>query len=262
MVSATFGLLCRAATLADFGTVAITTRAVGPESDRNDAGAAVEANVRHPGWLGAVEQVLRVRLGQNLGNLFLGHDGDPFVHECSRQKSGAATCFSTSTVTLNFSPRCGHSRRAPICRELAERGIGLVYGAGGHGLMRDVSQGALDAGGEVIGVIPRSMIEREWGRIDLPDVHVVNTMHERKARMADAGTQTDEESAAATAAAARTVASHRSITAIDHRDQVSSASQRLVAPARVHASAEHDSISGLRAAPEWWLSRLSASVSA
>lgn len=67
---------------------------------------------------------------------------------------------------------------------LARRGIGLVYGAGGKGLMGRVSQGALDAGGEVIGVIPRAMVEREWGRADLTEVHVVETMHERKALMA------------------------------------------------------------------------------
>jgi uncharacterized protein (TIGR00730 family) len=68
---------------------------------------------------------------------------------------------------------------------LARRGIGLVYGAGGRGLMGRVSQGALDAGGEVIGVIPRAMVEREWGRDDLTEVHVVETMHERKALMAE-----------------------------------------------------------------------------
>ena len=67
---------------------------------------------------------------------------------------------------------------------LAARGIGLVYGAGGKGLMGRVSQGALDAGGEVVGVIPRAMVEREWGRADLTEVHVVETMHERKALMA------------------------------------------------------------------------------
>lgn len=71
-----------------------------------------------------------------------------------------------------------------VGRGLAERGIGLVYGGGGSGLMRAVSQGALDAGGEVIGVIPRSMVEREWGRDDLTRLHVVDTMHERKALMA------------------------------------------------------------------------------
>lgn len=68
---------------------------------------------------------------------------------------------------------------------LARRGIGLVYGAGGGGLMGALAQGALDEGGEVIGVIPEFMIDREWGRDDLTEVHVVQTMHERKALMAD-----------------------------------------------------------------------------
>ncbi|GAB3664553.1 TIGR00730 family Rossman fold protein [Nocardioides korecus] len=72
-----------------------------------------------------------------------------------------------------------------VGRGLAERGIGLVYGGGGFGLMHEVSQGALDAGGEVVGVIPRAMVELEWGREDLTALHVVDTMHERKARMAD-----------------------------------------------------------------------------
>jgi uncharacterized protein (TIGR00730 family) len=67
---------------------------------------------------------------------------------------------------------------------LAARGIGLVFGAGGKGLMGHLSQGALDGGGEVIGVIPRAMVEREWGRDDLTQMHVVETMHERKALMA------------------------------------------------------------------------------
>ena len=84
----------------------------------------------------------------------------------------------------------GHDERLmqsayDVGRGLAERGIGLVYGAGGFGLMGAVSQGALDAGGEVIGVIPRSMVEREWGRDDLTELHVVETMHERKALMAE-----------------------------------------------------------------------------
>lgn len=68
--------------------------------------------------------------------------------------------------------------------ELARRGIGLVYGAGGTGLMGALSQGALDAGGEVIGVIPEAMMAREWGRHDLTRLRVVRTMHERKAEMA------------------------------------------------------------------------------
>ncbi len=72
-----------------------------------------------------------------------------------------------------------------VGRGLAERGIGLVYGGGGYGLMGALADGALNAGGEVIGVIPRSMVEREWGREDLTELHVVETMHERKALIAE-----------------------------------------------------------------------------
>jgi uncharacterized protein (TIGR00730 family) len=89
-------------------------------------------------------------------------------------------CGSSPGVDLEVA-----RRSYDVGRGLAERGIGLVYGAGGFGLMREVSQGALDAGGEVLGVIPRSMIEREWGRHDLTELHVVDTMHERKALMAE-----------------------------------------------------------------------------
>ncbi|MDR7251221.1 uncharacterized protein (TIGR00730 family) [Nocardioides sp. BE266] len=92
----------------------------------------------------------------------------------------AVFCASSPGVDPTL-PRMSYD----VGRGLAERGIGLVYGGGGHGLMREVSQGALDAGGEVIGVIPRSMIEREWGRDDLTELHVVDTMHERKAMMAE-----------------------------------------------------------------------------
>lgn len=89
-------------------------------------------------------------------------------------------CASSPGVDPDFS-----TRSYEVGRGLAERGVGLVYGGGGYGLMGDVSQGALDAGGEVIGVIPRSMLEREWGRHDLTALNVVETMHERKAMMAD-----------------------------------------------------------------------------
>lgn len=74
-----------------------------------------------------------------------------------------------------------------VGRGLAERGIELVYGGGGGGLMGRLSQGVLDAGGRVYGVIPRFMVEREWGRLHEPGVqmHVVDTMHQRKAMMAE-----------------------------------------------------------------------------
>jgi uncharacterized protein (TIGR00730 family) len=74
-----------------------------------------------------------------------------------------------------------------VGRGLAERGIELVYGGGGTGLMGQVSQGVLDAGGRVYGVIPRFMVDREWGRLHEARVqmHVVDTMHERKAMMTE-----------------------------------------------------------------------------
>lgn len=70
-------------------------------------------------------------------------------------------------------------------RVIAERGLVLVYGAGGGGLMGAVSQGALDADGDVVGFIPSLMVEREWGRGDLTEFHEVDTMHTRKAGMAE-----------------------------------------------------------------------------
>lgn len=69
---------------------------------------------------------------------------------------------------------------------LASHDIELVYGGGGAGLMGALSQGVIDNGGHVYGVIPRFMVEREWGRLhqDNVEMHVVDTMHERKAMMA------------------------------------------------------------------------------
>jgi uncharacterized protein (TIGR00730 family) len=66
---------------------------------------------------------------------------------------------------------------------LAEAGIGIVYGGGGSGLMGAVSEGALRQGGHVVGVMPTSLMDREEGRADLSELHVVANMHERKALM-------------------------------------------------------------------------------
>ena len=68
---------------------------------------------------------------------------------------------------------------------LAARGIGLVYGGGHVGLMGEVAQAALEAGGEVIGVIPEALVEREVAMPEISRLHVVGTMHERKAMMGD-----------------------------------------------------------------------------
>jgi len=68
---------------------------------------------------------------------------------------------------------------------LATRGIGLVYGGGAVGLMGVIADAALAAGGEVIGVIPEALRARDVDHKGLSALHVVATMHERKAMMAE-----------------------------------------------------------------------------
>jgi uncharacterized protein (TIGR00730 family) len=71
-----------------------------------------------------------------------------------------------------------------IGRTLAARNITLVYGGGSVGLMDIAAQSALDAGGRVVGVITEQLMVREVGHSGLDELHVVATMHERKALMA------------------------------------------------------------------------------
>jgi uncharacterized protein (TIGR00730 family) len=68
-----------------------------------------------------------------------------------------------------------------IGASLAKRGIGVVYGGGRLGLMGAVAYGALDAGGEVIGVIPEALVSSEVANHDCTELIVVADMHERKA---------------------------------------------------------------------------------
>lgn len=89
---------------------------------------------------------------------------------------------------------CGSSAGAnPLHRQaaanlgtlLASTGIGIVYGGGRVGLMGILADAALSAGGEVTGVIPRSLMDRELGHPRLTDLRIVESMHERKQIMAD-----------------------------------------------------------------------------
>jgi uncharacterized protein (TIGR00730 family) len=72
-----------------------------------------------------------------------------------------------------------------LARLLASRDIGVVYGGGKVGLMGILADSALAAGGEVIGVIPQDLMDREVGHEGLTELHVVGSMHERKALMAE-----------------------------------------------------------------------------
>jgi uncharacterized protein (TIGR00730 family) len=66
----------------------------------------------------------------------------------------------------------------------AGRGVGIVYGGGRVGLMGALADAALAAGGEVIGVIPKELVDRELAHGGLTELHVVSSLHERKALMA------------------------------------------------------------------------------
>ena len=68
---------------------------------------------------------------------------------------------------------------------LVENGITLIYGGAAVGLMGRLADTVLSEGGEAVGVMPRSLVEREIAHLGLTDLHIVESMHERKALMAD-----------------------------------------------------------------------------
>ncbi|HWL87696.1 MAG TPA: TIGR00730 family Rossman fold protein [Polyangiaceae bacterium] len=70
-------------------------------------------------------------------------------------------------------------------RLLAARGIGVVYGGARVGMMGAVADAALEAGGEAIGVIPQALVDKEIAHTGLTALHIVGSMHERKAKMAE-----------------------------------------------------------------------------
>lgn len=72
-----------------------------------------------------------------------------------------------------------------VGRVLAERGIGVVYGGGRLGLMGAVADAALEAGGEVVGVIPEALVGAEVAHRGCTELHVVQTMHQRKQLFTD-----------------------------------------------------------------------------
>jgi len=81
-------------------------------------------------------------------------------------------------------PQYADAARA-LARVLCARRRGIVFGGGRVGLMGALADEALARGGEVIGVIPRYLVEREVAHRSLTELHVVATMHERKAMMAE-----------------------------------------------------------------------------
>jgi uncharacterized protein (TIGR00730 family) len=72
-----------------------------------------------------------------------------------------------------------------VGRSLAQRGLRLVYGGAHVGMMGVLANAAIEAGGEVTGVIPRQIVDLEVAHEAVPDLRIVDSMHERKALMAD-----------------------------------------------------------------------------
>ena len=72
-----------------------------------------------------------------------------------------------------------------VGRWIGAHGGQLVYGGGKNGLMGVVAQATLEAGGTVVGIIPQGMVEREWANTDCTELIVTDTMHQRKATMAE-----------------------------------------------------------------------------
>lgn len=92
----------------------------------------------------------------------------------------AVYCGSATPADLTYVDAARH-----VGRTLAERGIGVVYGGGRLGLMGAVADAALEAGGEVIGVIPDALVGAEVAHRGCTQLHVVQTMHQRKQMFTD-----------------------------------------------------------------------------
>lgn len=95
-------------------------------------------------------------------------------------KSITVFCGSSSGVRAEYAEAAKN-----LARLLVEKGIRLVYGGGNIGLMGIIADEVMKNGGEVIGIIPDSLDKKEVGHRGLTELRVVNSMHERKAQMAE-----------------------------------------------------------------------------
>jgi len=85
---------------------------------------------------------------------------------------------------LGNTPRFEETARA-VGEWIGRNGGQLVYGGGNNGLMGVVAQATLDHGGRVVGIIPEALVEKEFAKRNCTELHVVQTMHERKRLMAE-----------------------------------------------------------------------------
>lgn len=95
-------------------------------------------------------------------------------------KSIAVFCGSAIGIHPDFK-----AQAIAVGEKIAQQQITLVYGGGKSGLMGVVADSALKAGGKVIGVIPRHLVDAELAHPDLTELHIVKDMHERKTKMSE-----------------------------------------------------------------------------
>lgn len=105
----------------------------------------------------------------------------------SNQNSKQAT---QKLIALYCGSRFGNNpiykeKAIDLAESIAKKGFGIVYGGASIGLMGQVADSVIHAGGEVVGVIPEFMLDYEIAHNTLTELHVVRSMHERKAMMAD-----------------------------------------------------------------------------
>lgn len=97
-----------------------------------------------------------------------------------RNKQIAIFCGSASGNHFDY-----HAQAFTVGQTLAKAGHRIVYGGGNVGLMGAVADGSLQAGGQVIGVMPRALADREIAHTALTELILVENMHDRKAKMAE-----------------------------------------------------------------------------
>jgi uncharacterized protein (TIGR00730 family) len=112
----------------------------------------------------------RTRAGTLVADFVIEETGDVRVCVFCGSNRGSSPSFAVAAAELGVA--------------LAEAGMGLVYGGGAVGLMGVVADAVLDAGGEVIGVMPEGLVAREIAHRRLTELRVTHSMHERKAEMA------------------------------------------------------------------------------
>jgi uncharacterized protein (TIGR00730 family) len=123
------------------------------------------------------DNIAPLKRGRGLAVLTFG------VTEVGMSSLKGSICVFTGSRPGRRSDYADAARR--IGRELVERGYGLVYGGGNVGLMTVVADAVLESHGHVTGVIPENLVEKEVVHRGLSELRIVQSMHERKAMMAE-----------------------------------------------------------------------------